>query len=499
MDKNINFSHLKKDSLIHYILSVSVVLIVTVICFIIKPVIGYQSVAFILLLAVSFLPLFLEAGPVIIAATLSALLWNFLFIPPLFTFNITSLEDALMFSMYFIIALISSILTSRTRFQERIARYREERTKAVYTLTKQLSVITTLDQVINTSIKNIKVFFNAETVIIFAEAGKLSKTAHSQSTFSIDNKESGIAGWCFENNKKAGKYTNTLSSAQAIYYPLITPRTTLGVIGINFKDDKLLPEQETLLETFIFQIASSMERELLDEKSKKAMLIEESEKLQTTLLNSISHELRTPLVTIMGAASSLFDKNNSDNPEIREELNNEIYIASERLNRLVANLLDMSRLESGNLKLKLKLHDINDLIKAILNDLKTELKEYKVALEIEQDLPLIKIDFGLIEQALSNIIVNAAIYTQPGSTIKIKVEKKLNELIIEISDNGLGLSEEHINKIFDKFYRVPGTKTGGTGVGLSIVKGFIEAHKGLIKVESNKSGGLTFIIILFYQ
>jgi two-component system sensor histidine kinase KdpD len=499
MDKNIDFHYLNKpSSLIHYSLAVLAILTVTFICFLIKSVIGYQSVAFILLLTVSVLPLFFQAGPVIAAAGTSALLWNFLFIPPLFTFHIDRLEDALLFSMYFIIAIITGVLTSRTRFQERVALYREERTKAVYTLTRELSVITTLEQVINTSVKNIKIFFNAETLIILAEHGKLNNNAHPKSSFSINKKEFGIAGWCFENNKKAGKFTEILSSAQAIYYPLSTPRMILGVIGIDLKSNLLKPEQETLLETFIFQIASSMERELLDEKAKKAMLIEESEKLQTTLLNSISHELRTPLVTIMGAASSLFDKNNSDNPEIRKELNSEIYLASERLNRLVANLLDMSRLESGNLKLKLKLHDINDLIKAVLADLKTELTGHIVKFKIIEDLPLIKIDFGLMEQALSNIIINSAIYTPPASVIEINVSNQENELIIEISDNGPGLAEDTIIKIFDKFYRAPGTRTGGTGIGLSIVKGFIEAHGGSISLENNITGGLKFIIRLYF-
>lgn len=500
MDKNIDFLYPKKPSpLQHYVLAVLVISLVISVCFFIKPVIGYHSVALILLLSVSVLPLFFQAGPVIVAASLSALLWNLLFIPPLFTFHIERLEDNLMFGMYFIIAIITGILTSRTKFQERIARFREERTKAIYTLTRELSVITTLDGVINTSVKNIKTFFNAETLIILADNAKLSKTIHPESTFSISEKEFGIAGWCFENNKKAGKFTEILSSAQAIYYPISTPRAVMGVIGIDLKIKDLNPEQETLLETFIFQIASSMERELLDEKAKEAMLVQESEKLQSTLLNSISHELRTPLVTIMGAASSLFDRNNSNNPEIREELNSEIYLASERLNRLVANLLDMSRLESGNIKLSLKLHDINDLIKSVIDDLKTELSEHIVKYEIAQDLPLIKIDFGLMEQALGNIIINSAIYTPSGSVIEIRAYKEEDELIIQIFDNGPGLAKEHIDRIFDKFYRVPGTKTGGTGIGLSIVKGFIEAHGGKLTVNNIEGGGLKFDIKLSYQ
>lgn len=489
----------RPSKLSDYLFAVIAIITITFFCYLFHFIIGYQSVAFILLLTVLILPLFFQYKPVLLAAALSALLWNFLFIPPYFTFYIAKLEDVLMFGMYFIIAIVTGILTSRIKLQERIARYREERTNAVYVITRELATAVSLDKVIEVSINNIKSFFNSETLIILADNKKLDKNIHPLSTFSINEKEIGIANWTFQNKQKSGKYTNTLSSAQAIYYPLITPRTVIGVIGINLQTKNFQPEQESLLETFIFQIASSLERELLNEQAAKVKLSEESEKLHSTLLNSISHELRTPLVTIMGATSSLFDKNNSENNEIRDELNMEIYLASERLNRLVENLLDMSRLESGQLKLKLKYHDINELITAVLTGLKSELKDHQVILDIEEDLPLIKIDFGIMEQVLTNIIINSTIYTPSDSVIEIKIKKQENYLLIEISDNGQGLPEEYIEKIFDKFYRIPGTKTGGTGLGLSIVKGFVEAHNGIINVRNKKTGGAEFIIKLFYE
>lgn len=484
----------KPSLLLHYFLAIGVILMVCLGCFLLTPVIGYQSVSLIFLLTVAVLPLFFRSGPVLLGAALSALLWNFLFIPPRFTFYISKLEDLLMFGMYFIIAIITGILTGRIRRQERIARYREERAKALYSLTRELSLSASVDEVINTASRNIKSFFNADISVFLSENEKLSPEALEGSSFTISEKEFGIANWAFDNHKKAGMFTETLSSGQAIYYPLSTPRSTIGVIGISVKE--LEPEQEELLDAFIYQISSSLEREIMSEKAREARLAEETEKLYTSLLNSLSHEFRTPLVTIMGAASSLIDKENKENAELKDELNQEIYIASGRLNRLIGNLLDMSRLEAGKLKLNLKWHDINELIHSVEKNLDNELKDHNIRLGVQNDLPLLKIDFGLVEQAISNILLNAAAYTPAGSEIEIKTDLKNGMIIIEISDNGPGLPEEYIEKVFEKFYRVPGTQTGGTGLGLSIVKGFIEAHHGTIRLENRETGGLRFIISL---
>lgn len=481
---------------VDYLISSLVIFSVSTLCYFLQPIIGYQAVSLILLLTISLMPIFMGFGPVLLAAGLSALLWNFLFIPPRFTLYIAKLEDLLMFGAYFTIAITTGVLTTKIRSHEKMTRQREEKTLALYTLTKDLSVATSLEQVMELSIKNIKSFFEAEVALIPVDLnGNITNQTHHLSSFTINNKELEVVNWVFKNHQKAGKYTGTLSSAEAQYYPVSTARITTGVIGIKNKGDlRFNPEQETLLETFIYQIASAMERELLNEKAKESMILSESERLYKTLFNSISHELKTPIAAIMGATSGLLDEKTSEITEVRKELSNEIYIASERLNRLVGNLLDMSRLESGNLRLNLDWHDINDLISKVLAELRDKLKNHKIKLEIDQDLPLVKIDFILMEQALLNIIINAINYTPVGSTITIKTFKEKNKVVIEIADNGSGLPTDTIDKVFDKFYRVPGVSTGGTGLGLSIVKGFVEAHKGTVEVNNIESGGLKFTI-----
>lgn len=478
--------------LIPYIQSIFLVILAILICYPLRGIIGYQSVSLIFIFYIAFLSLIFKQGPILIASFFSALAWDYFFIPPQFTLYISNLEDILMFATYFVISIVTGILTTRISYQEKLAKYREERTNAIYTLTKALSNTSNLEEVINISTKQIKNFFNFDVIFLLAEKETLIL---KNSQIKLSKKEIAIATWSFINSKKSGRFTETLSTSEYTYYPLSTYRSKLGVLGFSSKDTIFSKEQETLLETFVYQISSSIEKELLNEKAKEIMLVRESERLQNTLLNSISHELKTPLATIMWSVKSLQDKETSKEEDIVNELNNEIYIASERLNRLVENLLDMSRLESGSLKLQLKWHDINDLIFSVLKELESDLKEHIVIFEPEENLPLIKIDFGLIEQAIFNIIFNACIYTHKGSKIKIKAYKEDSYIVIRIEDNGNGIPEESLNKIFDKFYRVDNSKSGGTGIGLSIVKGFIEAHHGLISVE-NLNNGLRFIIKL---
>jgi two-component system sensor histidine kinase KdpD len=344
------FSDDNRTGFIPYLVSSVTIIIVTLICFFFKPVISYHSVSLIFLFTISVLPLFFKSGPVLLAAAISALFWNFLFIPPLYTFYIASLDDILTFFMYFIIAITTGILTSRIH--------------------------------------------------------------------------------------------------------------------------------------------------KLNEKAKKILLSAESERLYETLFNSISHELKTPISTIMAASESLNDEKVLANPLTSRQLTEEIYVAAKRLNRLVANLLDMTRLQSGMLKLNLNWHDVNDLVNNALKTLKHEMSGHKIKVITNEDLPLVKIDFFLMEQALINILINIAYYTPTGTEIEISCYHDNDDLKIKIFDNGPGFPEGTLEKIFDKFYRGQSEKTGGTGLGLSIVKGFIDAHKGSITVRNRDTGGLEFLISL---
>ncbi len=482
-----------------YVSAAVIILLMTLTLYHVAGHIGYQTVSLLFLFTVTLLPLFnFGPGPVFVAALISALSWNFFFIPPQFTFHIAKVDDALMFFMYFLIASVSGYLTSKIRTQQMFLRQKEERTSALYNLAKELSIANSIDEICSIAAKNIRMIFQAEIAIILSETpDKLKKASHPSGTFSVEESEWHIANWVFLNSQTAGKFTNTLSACSATFYPLKSKSSRLGIIGIRLQDSRALSvEQQNLLDTFLTQIADAFERENLNMIAQKSMVAYESEKLYKTLFNSISHELKTPITTIMGAVSSLNDENISSNKTILFKLHEEIKIAAERLHRLVENLLDMARLESGNLKPKLDWYPIADLINSVLKRFEKELKARSITVIIPEEMPLVKYDFGLLEQALVNIIHNSLEYSPLRSTITIEIKQFGNNCIINISDNGNGFPEDTFDKVFDKFYRIPGTKAGGTGLGLSISKGFIEAHGGNISASNKPGGGAVFSISL---
>lgn len=488
----------RHSGLLQYAAAVGIVLTVALGCYAFTDAITYHAVAMILLLTVSLLPLFFGSGPVLAAAVISALCWDFFFIPPRYTLLITHLEDALMLLTYFSISIVTSVLSTRIRAQEKAVRQREERAVALYSLTKDLTAARTRNEVMDVSVANIRKYFNADVIAFPADSdGEISPKPYAASTFTIDEKEFSVAAWTYWNEKKAGFGTDTLPFAQATYFPLSGPRYPLGVIGVKFNTtEKLTIDQEIFLENMIHQIASAMEREFLNEMTKQSIVIEESEKLYKTLFNSISHELRTPITTIMTAAENLQDEHVLSDPMTRNELSQEIHIAAARLNRIAENLLDMTRIESGLIRPKLDWCDIHDVVNAALAKVSREIEGNRIVISIPPSMPLVKIDSGLIEQTLINLLYNAAIYTPKGTCIEIGVSVDQTELVMTVSDNGPGLPADSLSHLFDKFYRVPGTKAGGTGLGLSIVKGFIDAHKGSISVVNNPMGGARFTIRL---
>lgn len=331
-----------------YFVSIFSIILTSFICYFISDYIGYKATALVLLFVVSLLAILFDVIPVLIAAVLSAMIWDFFFIPPHFTFHVDNTEDALMLLMYFIIALVNGVLTTRLRKIEKQSQIKEEKLNSI--------------------------------------------------------------------------------------------------------------------------------------------------KLYNTLFNSISHEFRTPISTIYGSTDNLLNNSENLNEENKIKLINEIHKASVRLNRLVGNLLNISRLEAGYITIKKDWCNINELIHTVINSLEEDLRKHHVKTEIDEQFPLVKLDYGLIEQVISNIVYNASIYTVENTTITIQIHLEKNTLLITISDNGSGIPEDEIVKIFDKFYSIKGHTVNGTGLGLSIAKGFIEAHNGKIKAFNNNLKGLTFEI-----
>jgi two-component system, OmpR family, sensor histidine kinase KdpD len=482
------------QALSQFSLAAAIVILTALICYPISDVIGYQTVSLILLLMVALLPLRLGVGPVLLAATLSALIWDFFFIPPRFTFAVSSPQDILMLIAYFIIAAVAGVLTVRIRAREKAVRQREQRASALYALTNDLSIANNQENVVSAAIHNIKKFFNAEVVAFLSDIdGDFTNKPHSASSFFPDNKELSVPTWVHWNEKKAGRFTETLPFASATYFPLKGPRYPLGVIGIKIhKDERLSTDQETLLENFLSQISSALDREFLNEMAKQSIALAESERLYSTLFHSISHEIRTPITAIFTASESLLNENISGQPAIRNQLTKEIQSATSRLDQIVQNLLAMTRLESGFLLPKLDWCEIRDIINSSIDKLKTELEGHSVKLNIQSPMPLVKLDFGLIEQVLINLLRNSATHTQHDSSIHIDVFTEEQNCVITLSDNGPGFPKEVLGKVFQKFYRVPGSKTGGLGLGLSIALGFVQAHHGTLTVENLPDGGVKF-------
>lgn len=450
-------------SWMQYAVAAGAVIAVAMACFPVRDLLGYQTVSLLLILTITLLSLKLRAGPMLLAATVSALVWDFFFIPPLYTFQVGLPVDVLMLCTYFIIAIVTGSLSARSRANEHALRQREERASALFTLTKELSQAQSVDGVIRSAVLSLRRQFDADVVVYLGTPeGDFTTTPHPASTMPIDEKEFAVAAWAYWNEKKAGRFTDTLPSARAVYYPLSGPRYSLGVIGIRQQTEKPMGlDQETLLQNFIDQIASALERESLSAVSTKAMVVAESERLYKTIFDSISHEIRTPLAAIAGSAEGLLDENLAGDKGIRGQLAHDIHEAADRLNRLVENLLDMTRLESGMLRLQLDWCDMRDIVNAAVKRVAPELQGNPITVEISGDLPLMRLDFGLIEQAMVNLLHNAALYSDPRSPIGIHATIHDGTCVLSIVDAGPGIPAGMESRVFEKFFRLPGASPGG--------------------------------------
>ena len=489
--KNISFPSF--TSKFHQYLVTSFIIIITaLIFFLLTDYIGYQVVSFALLFVVSILAFFFGRGPILLAATLSAMIWDYFFIPPPYTLHVDRPEDMLMLIMFFIIALLNGVLTSRIKIQEMKIRVREERTNALYQLTKELSTATGVEEVLSIAKNDISKYFKLRSRILLRnESNQLDFSSQNDKEIHLSGNDLSVASWTFQHSAKAGKNTDTLPSCNFTFYPLKGNQMNLGVIAVQ--QVKIFTQgEEQFWEAFISQISGKLEREFLRNMARQAFLLTESDKLYKTLFNSISHELRIPVATIMGASDSLLSTHHPF--EVQNELSQEIFKASKRLNRLIENLLNMSRLESGRITPLLDWCDIHDLINKVAENLRDELAPFNLHIVIPDDMPFVKIDFGLMEQVLHNLLYNATQYALGSENLRVKAFFDNGFLTLQVMDRGPGFQRNELPLIFNKFYRVEGSKAGGTGLGLSIAKGFVEAHKGTIAVENRQNGGAKFTI-----
>jgi two-component system sensor histidine kinase KdpD len=450
---------------------------------------GPRVPGLIFLLAVVLLALLLGRGPVFMAGALSALVWNYFFLPPRFTFVITSAEDAILFGLYFVVAIVLGQLVARIRAQEQAERQREERATALYQLTRELAQAGTRDEVVWQLMLEVGRVFSAPVAVALPGARPL--VAHPDSSLALTEKELTVAQWAFEHRQAAGRFTDNLPGAEALHLPLATERAVLGVLTVKLPGRTLALAQRDLLEAYARQAALVLDRVALRAAAEQSKLVAESERLSNALLNSISHELRTPLAVITSATGTLAE---SKDNELRPAMVAEIQEAASRLNRLVGNLLDVTRLESGHLRAKLDWCDVGDLIQATVRLLERKLAGRPVKIETAAKLPLARMDFTLMQQALSNLLLNTVVHTPPGTPVLLQARMEQNSLVLSVADSGPGLPPELLPRIFDKFTRAPGAPAGGSGLGLAIVRGFVEAQGGRITAENRPGGGAMFTV-----
>jgi two-component system sensor histidine kinase KdpD len=467
-----------------------------------EPVIEQTNLVMLYLVAVVVSALNWGRGPAILASVLSVVSFDFLFVVPYLTFAVSDTQYVLTFVGLLVVGVVMSTLASRAREQAEAAQRRETDTAELYDLSRDLAGAAGIPEILNTVVRHVEQTFGSEVIVLLpseSTAARLVPAASSEA-LTLDEHEMAVADWVYRHGEPAGQQTTTLPAARMRYLPLKTARSIVGVLGVRGETlfaNPLTPEQRRTMDVIASQASQAIERALLSEAARKAEVLQATERLQTALLSSISHDLRTPLVSITGALSSLRDDAESLDEANRGSLVENAHGEAVRLNRLVGNLLDMTRLEAGALRLSREPCEVQDVVGAALTQMEETLRARQVRVDVPEDLPLVPMDFVTIVQVLVNLLDNAVKYSSPETPIEVRARAVGAFLEIEVSDRGLGIPKEDLARVFDKFYRVQRPESiGGTGLGLSICKGIVEAHGGFIGAENRPGGGTTITVAL---
>lgn len=470
-------------------------------------------------------------GPSILAAVLGVAAFDFFLVPPQLTFAVRDTEYLLTFAVMLLTGLVISTLTARVRFQVESARWRERRTAALYALGRELAATQGREQIARTAVRHVTAASDARAVVLLpGEDRRLVPLATDVGGFEPSGHDEAVAKWVLEHGQVAGRGTATLPGAEAVYLPLPAAHGAVGVLGILPACPQRSRDQEQLqlLQTFAGLIALALERADLAAEAERIRLGMETERMRSSLLSAVSHDLRTPLSVIAGASSTLLDRGQAIDPAARRELTASILDESERLNRLVANLLDMTRLQAGALEVRKQWQPIEEVIGAALGRLSRQLQGREVVTRIAPDLPFVPLDDLLIQQVLVNLLENAVRHTPAGTPIEVSaclertphwapclhgqraVERHAERaeyedrhtecagyegqsIVVEVADRGPGLPPGDAERLFDRFYRGdPAAGRPGAGLGLAICRGVVELHGGKIHAENRPGGGAVF-------
>ena len=484
-----------------YIVALIVIALALGIGKLIQPYFGIENVDLVFITAVVGVAVRYGLWPSLAASIVASLCYNFFFLPPVYTFTITDPTNVAAFFFFIIMAIVVSNVASRARTLAVAAMSRARTTESLYVFSRKLSGAGTLDDVLWATAYQIALMLKVRVVLLLPEDGSIAVKAGYPPEDVLDQADLAAAKWAWEHDRAAGRGADTLPGAKRLFLPMRTGRGAIGVVGID--SDKagplLTPDQRRLLDALIDQAALAIERVHLVAGLDQAQRNAEADRLRSALLTSISHDLRTPLAAILGAAGTLKDFSRALKDESKVDLLTTIIEESERLNRFIANLLDMTKLEAGSIKPNAARHDIGEIVGTALQRASKILADHKVETDITPELPMLEIDPVLFEQVLFNLLDNAAKYAPPKTTIRIEGWQEGDNLKLQIIDEGSGIPLEDIDSIFEKFHRTQKQDQvrAGTGLGLAISRGFIEAMGGSIDAanRSDRSGAVFTITL----
>lgn len=482
-----------------YLKALGIVLVGLGAAVLLQPRFGIENVDLVLLTAVVAVAVRYGLWPSLLASIAASLAYNFFFLPPVYTFTITDPTNVAAFFFFMLIAILVSNVAARVRTQADTAIGRIRTTEQLYAFSRKLAGTATLDDVLWASAYQIALMLKVRVVLLLPEDGLLTVKSGYPPEDQLDQADLAAANWAWSNDRSAGRGSDTLPGAKRLFLPMRTGRGPIGVIGIdNDRTGPLLtPDQRRLLDALVDQGALAIERVLLVEDMDRVKRTVESERLRSALLTSISHDLKTPLASVLGAASTMRDLAGALSDTEKRDLLATVIDESERLNRFIANLLDMTKLESGAIVPNTALHDLGEIVGSALRRASKILAAHKVALVLAADLPMLELDAVLFEQVLFNLLDNAAKYSLPETTIAIKSRRERDQVVLEVADEGDGIPPDELESVFDKFYRAQkGDRVRpGTGLGLAISRGFVEAMRGTIAAanRSDRSGAVLTI------
>ena len=452
------------------------------------------------LLGATIAALKLGRGPASATAVINVLAFDFFFVPPRYSFAVADIQYVVTFGVMLAVALIIATLVANVRAQTRVAGARERRTALLYAMSRELVSTRSLEDLARVAVKHVSETFASHTALLVpGPDGRMQHPESAPMTGSLRGADLSVAQWAYDNGVAAGLGTDTLPSTAVQYLPLKAGRQALGVLAVQPVQRRriLLPEQRHLLETFGAQIALALERSGLQEQAEHSRVVAETEGVRNTLLASISHDLRTPLAVITSASSALSDPSSTFDAAARRALSAQIEGKSREMAEIISNVLDLMRLESGQVSLRLESVTMEDLVNPALQRLGSRLQDHPVEVRLAPNLPPVHVDGLLVLQVFTNLLENATKYTPAGTDISIAAVVEGVFLRVDIDDTGPGLPSGDFDRLFAKFHRGRDeTSVGGAGLGLAICRAIVAAHGGRIEASQRPGGGARFSFTL---